>query len=178
VPQSDPEPAWRWRALLVAFFLACSAVSVGLAMDKYPYPSPIDEVVHFDYIHDFPHVPVNGEKVSQEGLDEWACRTSGPEYVLPLPECGGPYDANAFPGSGYSTAGSTPPLYYGMTAVVARPVGALTGWSLWEVSRAVGALWLTGFMVVAYLLARRLRVRPLTAAAAALFTGMSPGMIS
>ncbi len=165
-------------ALLLLLFLACSAVAVGKVMHEYPYPSPIDEVVHFDYIHDFPHVPVNGERVSAEGLDEWACRTMGPEYVLRVPDCGGPYEARKFPGQGYSTAGSTPPLYYGVTAVIARPVVKLTPWSLWDVSRAVGALWLTALMAVIYLLARRFRVSRTTAAAAALFTGLSPTVVA
>ena len=95
-----------------------------------------------------------------------------------MPACGGPYEARRFPGQGYSTAGSTPPVYYGITAVIARPVTKLTPWSLWDVSRAVGALWLTGLMVVIYLLARRFRVRPLTAASAAVFTGLSPSVVS
>ena len=79
-PAAASRPAFVTSALLLLVFLASSVVAVGLVMHEYPYPSPIDEVVHFDYIHDFPHVPVNGERVSPEGLDEWACRTSGPEH--------------------------------------------------------------------------------------------------
>jgi hypothetical protein len=168
----------RGAVLLLVLYLACSAVGVGLVMHHYPYPSPIDEVVHFDYIHDFPHVPVNGETISPEGLDEWACRTMGPEYPLRVPDCGGPYVAKKFPGDGFSTAGSTPPLYYGVTAVIARPVVKVTPWSLWDVSRAIGALWLTALMVVIHLLARRLGVPTATAAAAAVFTGLSPTVVA
>ena len=168
----------RARAALLLLFLVCSSVGVGVVMDHYPYASPIDEVVHFDYIHDFPHVPVNGERVSREGLDEWACRTMGPEFVLEVPDCGGRYVAEEFPGAGYSTAGSTPPLYYGVTAVIARVVVKLTPWSLWDVSRAVGTLWLTALMVVIHRLARRLGTPTPTAAAAAVITGMSPTVVA
>ena len=77
----------RWYVFLAVLFFACSVVSVAVLIDQYPYPSPIDEVVHYDFIHDAPHVPVAGEKISQSAMHEWACRTSGPEYVSPLPPC-------------------------------------------------------------------------------------------
>jgi hypothetical protein len=166
------------RPALLLLFLAGSALGVGTVMHHYPYPSPIDEVAHFDYIHDFPHVPAIGERMSPEGLNEWACRTSGPEYPLTMPGCGGPYQASQFPGEGYSTAGSTPPVYYAVTAVIARVIVKLTPWSLWDVSRAVGALWLTALMVVVHLLARRLGVRTPVAAATAVFTGLSPTVVA
>ena len=57
---------------------AGQVLSVAILMDEYPYPSPIDEVVHYEFIHDAPHVPVIGEKFSQSAMHEWACRTSGP----------------------------------------------------------------------------------------------------
>jgi hypothetical protein len=62
--------------------------------------------------------------------------------------------------------------------VVARPLAKLTPWSLWDASRAVGALWLTALMVVIHLLARRFGVPRVTAAAAAVFTGLSPSVVS
>jgi hypothetical protein len=179
-PRRPPVDSHRWFHLVVLLvFLASSLAAVYTVMHNYHYPSPIDEVVHFDYIRDVPHVPVNGERISQEALHLWACRTSGPEYVLPLPPCQkGDYNPDAFPGQAFSTAGSTPPFYYAVTAVIARPVAAITGRPLFDVARGVGAFWLTGFMVVAYLIGLRLRVRPLIAAAAALFTGLAPNIIS
>ncbi len=178
-PSGRPTPTRLFHLVVLLVFLGSSIAAVTTVMHHYPYPSPIDEIVHFDYVRDFPHVPVNGERVSQEGLREWACRTSGPEYVLPLPACrDGHYNPDEFPGQGFSTAGSTPPVYYGVTAIVARPVSAVTGWDLFTVARATGALWLAGFMFVAYLLALRLRVPPIAAAAAALLVGLAPNVIA
>ena len=148
-------------------------------MDKYPYPSPIDEVVHYDFIHDAPHVPVIGEKISQSAMHEWACRTSGPEYVLPLPPCGpGPYDPAAFPGAGESTAGGSGPVYYYVTAAFARPLTAVTGWSLFNVARGFGAVWLAALMMVSYLIAERLGASRLAAAGAAVLVGTGSSTIT
>ncbi len=179
----DGAPGRRWalppNLLLALLFLACSVVSVAVLMDKYPYPSPIDEVVHYDFIHDAPHVPVIGEKISQSAMHEWACRTSGPEYVLPLPPCRpGPYDPAAFPGAGASTAGGSGPVYYYVTAVFARPVAAVTGWSLFSVARGFGAVWLAALMMVSYLIAERLGASRLAGAGAAILVGTGSSAIT
>ena len=169
----------RSYGLLAILFLVCSVVSVGIVMDKYPYPSPIDEVVHYDFIHDSPHVPVIGEKISQSAMHEWACRTSGPEYVLPLPPCKpGPYDPASFPGAGYSTAGGSGPVYYYVTAAFARPLAAVSGWSLFSVARGFGAIWLAGLMMVIYLLAERLGASRLAGAGVAVLVGTGSATIT
>jgi hypothetical protein len=179
----DGAPGKGWtrspNLLLALLFLACSVVSVAVLMDKYPYPSPIDEVVHYDFIHDAPHVPVIGEKISQSAMHEWACRTSGPEYVLPLPPCSpGSYDPAAFPGAGASTAGGSGPVYYYVTAAFARPLAALTDWSLFSVARGFGAVWLAALMMVSYLIATRLGAGRLAAAGAAILVGTGSSTIT
>ena len=169
----------RWYVFLAVLFFACSVVSVAVLIDKYPYPSPIDEVVHYDFIHDAPHVPVAGEKISQSAMHEWACRTSGPEYVLPLPPCRpGPYDPAAFPGAGYSTAGSSGPVYYYVTAAFARPLAAVSGWSLFSVARGFGAVWLAALMMVIYLLAERLGASRLSGTGVAVLVGTGSATIT
>jgi hypothetical protein len=179
VSQPGLSTSRRWYAFLAVLFFVCSVVSVGLVMDKYPFPSPIDEVVHYDFIHDAPHVPVIGEKISQSAMHEWACRTSGPEYVLPLPPCArGPYDPAAFPGAGYSTAGGSGPVYYYVTAAFARPLAAVSGWSLFSVSRGFGAIWLAGLMMVIYLVAERLGASRLAGAGVAVLVGTGSATIT
>ena len=176
---SSPWASRRSYGLLALLFFVCSVVSVGIVMDKYPYPSPIDEVVHYDFIHDSPHVPVIGEKISQSAMHEWACRTSGPEYVLPLPPCKpGPYDPASFPGAGYSTAGGSGPVYYYVTAAFARPLAAVSGWSLFSVARGFGAIWLAGLMMVIYLLAERLGASRLAGAGVAILVGTGSATIT
>jgi hypothetical protein len=177
---ADQQVPLRFHVIVAAVFLACSVTMVWKIMDAYPWPSPIDEVVHFDYIHDVPHVPVNGERISEEAQQEWACRGDSPEYALPLPACNrdGKYNPDEFPGQGFSTAGSTPPFYYAVTAAIAKPLSALTGKSLFALSRSIGALWLTALMMVIYFLALRLRAGPVPAVSVALLTGTLSAVVS
>jgi hypothetical protein len=169
----------RSTALVVLLFFATSVCSVLLVMDKYPYPSPIDEVAHFDYMLRMPSAPVIGDTMTQPALSEWACRTSGPEVVLKIPRCGkAPYSPEQFPGTGLSTAGSTPPLYYAVTALAVRPVASITGVSALNLARGFGAFWLTGLMLVCYAIARRLKVGIVPAAAAAMLVGTSTSVIA
>ncbi|MGI8645092.1 MAG: hypothetical protein ACR2JD_02040 [Nocardioides sp.] len=171
-------PAWR-RLVPYLLFLAVSIGVVAFHMDKFPYISPIDEGVHYDYIENLPHVPAGGEKMDQEALDETACRTYGPDYPQGLPPCGTtPYDPNTFPSQGFSTAGTTPPVYYVVTAAVARPLAAVTPWTTWQISRGLGALWLAGLMSVCLLLALRLGAGRVPAIGAALLVGTSTDVVA
>ena len=156
-PRSE-RPGRRWpRVVPYLLFLAVAVGVVTWHMQHFPYISPIDEGVHYDYIENLPHVPAGGEKMDQDALRETACRTYGPDYPQGTPPCGTtPYDPNTFPSQGFSTAGTTPPVYYVVTGVVARPLAAITPWSVWDISRGLGALWLTGLMSVCYLLALKL----------------------
>ena len=150
-----------------------------MPIKHYPYPSPIDEMVHFDYILAIPDVPVTGDRIAPTVMREWACRTSGPEFVLSIPACNDrPYQTRNFPGEGWSTAGGHPPLYYAVTALATRPVAKLTGLSLFGLGRAFGAFWLAAFMFVCFAIARRLGVGDVPALAAAVLVGTSPGVVS
>ena len=168
------------RMLGVAgLLIAIACVSVAIPIKHYPYPSPIDEMVHFDYILAIPDAPVTGDKIAPTTMREWACRTSGPEFVLSIPACNQrPYEAQNFPGEGWSTAGGHPPFYYAVTALATRPVAKLTGWSIFTLGRAFGAFWLAFFMWVCFAIARRLGAGAVPALAAAVLVGTSPGVVS
>lgn len=176
---------WRDRSAGAAWapyvvLLVVSIAVVGWHMHKYPAISPIDEGVHFDYIVKLPHVPAGGEKMGQLAMRETACRTYGdsvPGTVLP-PCDTSRFDPVTFPSQGFSTAGTTPPFYYAVTAVVARPIAAVTGISLWDVTRATGALWLFTLLALSYRFARRLGAPPVGGLGAALMVGASSDVAS
>ncbi len=74
--------------------------------------------------------------MTQSSLREWACRGFAPEQAVTFPPCdAASYKPRQFPGEGYSYAAATPPLYYAVTALITRPVAAVTGWSLFDLAR-------------------------------------------
>ena len=180
-PVRDSErrlPIWQ-RVGPYLVFLVVALAAVAFHMDKFPYVSPIDEGVHYDFIENLPHVPAGGEKMDQEALGETACRTYGPDYPQSLPPCGtSPYDPNTFPSQGFSTAGTTPPVYYVVTGVAARSLASVTAWSTWNLSRGLGALWLTGFMSVCFLLGRRLGGSTAASTGTALLLGTASDVVA
>ena len=88
------------------------------------------------------------------------------------------YDPAAFPGAGYWTAGGSGPVYYYATAAFARPLAAVSDWSLFSVSRGFGAIWLAGLMMVIYLLAERLGASRLAGVGVAVLVGTGSATIT
>ena len=176
-PLAHPHPqAPRWRSLgsvAAAPYAVLAIVAVAVVswhMHTYPYVSPVDEYSHYDFIQRAPHIPAIGERLQQDTLDEMACRTFGPGRPEGTGPCGvRPYDPNVVPGAGFSTAGSTPPLYYFATASVARPLAAVSPWSVWEISRGLGSMWLLALMSICYTLAVRIGATRVAALGTTLF---------
>ncbi len=137
-----------WRRLLAPAVLVVIAVGVVAVQSRFHHvlTSP-GEPAQLDYVLAVPRVPAVGDLLADEAVPAGLTREQVPE---------GPY----------SFAGATPPAYYVVTAVVARPVAAVTGWSPLSVARWVGAGWLALFMLVAFALARRMGVPRFAAAAA------------
>jgi hypothetical protein len=160
-------------------FLVVAIVLVGFHMTKFGTVSVIDENAHYDYINRFPDVPNSGDKMTQESLRVTSCRHYPADFVFPFPKCGAtPYDPNAYPGGGFSTAVSTPPAYYWATAIVAHPLSAISGRDLFTAARLVGGLWLALLMSTCFLLARSLRASRLAGIGAALLIGSSSDIVS
>ena len=65
-----------------------------------------------------------------------------------------------------------------MTAAFARPLAAVSGWSLFSVSRGYGAIWLAGLMMVIYLLAERLGASRLAGVGVAVLVGTGSATIT
>lgn len=174
----------RWgRFVPVAMFLVLAASVVGFHMAKYPYLSPIDENVHFDYLRRLPEIPSG--TMSQDSLRMTACRGYSPALfdrglaTYQWPPCKSEtFDPAAFPGGGKSTAGTTAPLYYFVTAALTRPIAYVIDMPLLPLVRAANALWLAALMTVAYWLARRLRATRLAAGAAAVILGTSSDVVT
>lgn len=166
-------PLWK-RLAPVAVFFAIAVAVIGWHMSNYHYLSPIDENAHFDYIRILPEVPGGDDRLSQDALRMTACRRYAPDIgdqgliEWAWPPCRSKtFDPGVFPGGGPSTAGSTAPLYYVVTAALTRPIAYVVDIPLLLLARAAGVFWLTGLMTVTYLVGRRLRVSKLAAGSAA-----------
>lgn len=140
--------------------------------------SPIDEAAHYDYILRFPDVPVTGDRMTQETLELWACRGIALPNVV-MPSCDtNTHDPDQFPGLAYNLAGTHPPLYYGVTAGVARALAELGDLPLFTAARAVGVLWFSLLLVGAYLLALRIGASRMAAFGAAALLAASPALVT
>jgi hypothetical protein len=182
--ESAARGARPWRRLApVGVFLAVAVAVIGWHMVKYPYLSPIDENAQFDYIRIAPRIPSG--TLSQDTLRLTACRGYSPSLpdrglaTYTWPPCRSKhFDPAVFPGGGLSTAGTTAPLYYYLTAVVTRPFAFVAHLPLLNVVRAVNVFWLTGLMMVSYLIARRVRAPRAAAMAAAVVVGTSSDVVT
>ncbi len=161
-------------APFVVFFVVAVSV-IGWHMHKYPYLSPIDENTQFDYIRVLPHIPSG--TMDQDSLRMTACRQYPPDLfdqglghlqLATLQEQA--LRPQGLPGGGKSTAGSTAPFYYVVTAALTRPIAYVVDIPLLLLIRAASALWLTALMTVSYLIARQLQVSRAAAMGAAILT--------
>ncbi len=143
----------RRHLLLAGALLAFSVLLVAISSRHHDEFASPDEPAQLDYVLAIPHVPATGDLLSDQALEDLS--------------------TNGLADGGYSSAGATPPVYYVVTAVVARPVAAVTGWSVLSVARWTGVVWLALFVAVAAALARALGVPPLAAVAAPAFAAAS-----
>ncbi|MGH2692272.1 MAG: hypothetical protein ACRDHM_07180, partial [Actinomycetota bacterium] len=138
-------------ALLI--FAAVSVLVVAHAAAYRPL-SPFDEGVHFDYVIKASRGEIvnRGEKLGQEAMREIACRGMDLKGLL-LPPCDAPrFEPEAFPGEGFSSAEIHPPVYYGITGLLARGlVDARIAPDMFAAARLAGILWLgLGLLIIWY----------------------------
>ena len=138
-------------ALLI---FAGASVLVGAHVAAYRPVSPFDEGVHFDYVIEASRFELvrKGEQIGPEAMRVVACRGVDIDGVA-LPPCD-PDELvpEAFPGLGFSTADIHPPVYYGITGILARGLVA-TGIApdMFTAARLVGILWLgLGLLLIWY----------------------------
>ena len=138
-------------ALLI---FAAASVLVGGHVAAYRPLSPFDEGVHFDYVIEASRGELvrRGERLGPEAMRVVACRGIDIDGVA-LPPCDpAKLVPEAFPGLGFSTADIHPPVYYGITGLVARGlVAAGIAPDMFTAARLVGILWLgLGLLLIWY----------------------------
>lgn len=152
----QPAGPSRWRALLPGLaILAAVGVLVTAHIAAYRKISPFDEGVHFDYVVKAGRGEIigKGERLGQLAMSEMACRGVDIRGLL-LPPCDSePFEPAAFPNDGYNSADIHPPVYYGITGVLARGLVAVRiAPDLFTAARLVGILWLgLGLAAIWYL---------------------------
>lgn len=156
----------------LVIFAAVSVLVVAHVAAYRPL-SPFDEGVHFDYVIEASHGEIvrKGEKLGQQAMREIACRGVDLEGIV-LPPCDDVrFDPDAFPGQGFSSAEVHPPVYYGVTGLLARGLVA-TGIApdMFTAARLVGILWLGLGLLLIWYIGKELGVAtaPLVAVLAAL----------
>lgn len=144
---------WPRRLLVAALVLTYAVLLVAIQSRHHDEIASPDEPAQLDYVLSLPHVPATGDQLREDALHGLS--------------------SEGLADGSYSTAGATPPLYYVATAVVARPVAAVTGWSVLSVARWTGVAWLALFVAVAAALGRSVGASGLAAAGAAGFAAAS-----
>lgn len=168
-------PLWIGAALAVL-----AAVLVSVTAHRGQQLSPFDEWTHADYAWRLAHgqVPAAGTTVAPEILNEFACRgVTG--YQPHLPPCGqADPQPSQFPAKGEDYNFGHPPLYYGVTGVLARVADAVVpGDHFLVLARLVGILWLWAAMLVLYLGVRALGAPRKYAGLAAALLPLLPGVL-
>jgi hypothetical protein len=173
--------ASRFTAFVPAL-LIFAAVSVLIVLHVVAYQplSPFDEGVHFDYVIKASEGDIvrRGEKLGEEAMLEIACRGIDLKGLV-VPRCDArSFDPEMFPGEGFSSAEVHPPLYYGITGILARGLVA-TGIApdMFAASRLVGILWLGLGLLIIWIIGKELGVATLPLALVIASVGAAPTLL-
>jgi hypothetical protein len=169
--------------------LAISALAlllVGLHVRAYTLTSPIDELVHIDYL--FRAASGNlvrvGDMVGERAMREEACRGkdslgAAANPAERIPPCSQTVlRPEEFPGQGWNTAYGHPPTYYVVTGVLGRGLMVVTGIdSLVTAGRVLGAAWLAAGLGSCWAAGRRLGAGALPLAGALALVASTPSVL-
>jgi hypothetical protein len=145
-------------------------------VDRHPKFSPIDEAAHWDYVRRLPSdgIPSFGDRLLKSTLRELACRETRLEGLVVLP-CDAPrLPFDRFPGGAYQYEAQQPPIYYALTAPIAKVVTKFTGVGEVGGTRIVGALWLTAGLLLMWHTSRLLTIDRLPMLGVTLAIGLAP----
>lgn len=148
----------------LSILLLLVVVALSLQIRDHPQISPIDELVHGDYMVKVAngHLPRAGSLVGAQMLREDACRGADlPGF--PTPPCSAAVlRPEKFQGWGYNSAlRPHPPTYYLVTGLGARLLVTLTPvHSIVSAARALGILWLACGVVILWLALAELNISP------------------
>jgi hypothetical protein len=168
------------RLILVSIGLMAIAITlVFLAVARGPQISITDEPAHAGYLYMMAHghIPAAGTLVPEEIRYEWYCHDQ--QAATGSAVCTG-FDNATFQTNAQVYTFGDPPVYYIITGLLDRVVSPLIPGThnFITVGRDLGALWLFGAMIVLYLAARRFRVAPPYAFAAAALLPLCPGVLA
>ena len=166
-----------WLPLL--FCVVLPTAVVGNVIQRHSQFSPIDEGAHFDYVERlYSHgLPAVGDPLMESTLREIACRgTALPGIVTP--PCTSPtFTAKDFPGEGYQYEAQQPPLYYAVTAPVAKVMEKVAGLGPVGSARMMGVFLLIAGLLLSWHVAQLMKIPRLTSLAGIAVMGLSPTVV-
>ena len=166
-----------WLPLL--FCVVLPTAVVGSVIQRHSQFSPIDEQAHFDYVERlYSHgLPAVGDPLMESTLREIACRgTALPGIVTP--PCTSPtFTAKDFPGEGYQYEAQQPPLYYAVTAPVAKVMEKVAGLGPVGSARMMGVFLLIAGLLLSWHVAQLMKIPRLTSLAGIAVMGLSPTVV-
>ena len=166
-----------WLPLL--FCVVLPTAVVGSVIQRHSQFSPIDEQAHFDYVERlYSHgLPAVGDALMESTLREMACRgTALPGIVTP--SCDSPtFTAKDFPGEGYQYEAQQPPLYYAVTAPVAKVMEKVAGLGPVGSARMMGVFLLIAGLLLSWHVAQLMKIPRLTSLAGIAVMGLSPTVV-
>ena len=166
-----------WLPLL--FCVVLPTAVVGSVIQRHSQFSPIDEQAHFDYVERlYSHgLPAVGDPLMESTLREIACRgTALPGIVTP--SCDSPtFTAKDFPGEGYQYEAQQPPLYYAVTAPVAKVMEKVAGLGPVGSARMMGVFLLIAGLLLSWHVAQLMKIPRLTSLAGIAVMGLSPTVV-
>jgi hypothetical protein len=173
------EPLRRFVLVALGLLGLATALVCFAALRGQPI-SPFDEATHADYAYQISHgvIPAKGSIIAPEILHEWSCHTAWDGFNLPPCSAANP-PAAKYPAYGQDYNFGHPPLYYLITGLLDRGLGALLpgGHHFITIGRLIGVGWLFSGMLVLYLAVRRFNIAWPYAAAAAALLPLCPGVL-
>ena len=168
------------RLLLVSLGLMAIAIAlVFIAVARGPQISITDEPPHAGYLYLIAHgqIPAKGTLIPKEIRYEWYCHNL--QAATGSADCTG-FNASTFQTTSQVYTFGDPPVYYAITGLLDRVISPLVPGThnFINVGRDLGALWLFGAMLVLYLAARKFRIAPAYAFAAAALLPLCPGVLA
>ncbi len=164
---------WIGPALVCVILPFLMVLSV---VDRHPKFSPIDEAAHWDYVERLPShgIPTFGDRLLKSTLRELSCRGTRLDGLV-VPPCDAarlPY--SKYPGGAYQYEAQQPPVYYAITAPIAKIVTSVSGVGDVGGTRIVGGLWLVAGLLLMWHTARLLSIDRLPMLGVTVAVGLAP----
>jgi len=165
------------RLLFVLVVVVVPVLVTGIAVDRFPSLSVLDEPAHIDYLRRIEQgeVPRIGDKMLPATARDVACRTIGGR---PVSDCSlAEIPIEDLDALGFSYEAQQPPIYYAVTALLRQPISLVVNGFV-NSARLTGAIWLAGGLALLWwFLRRRLGATALATATACILVSMAPMVV-